>query len=119
MSWSWGSRNSKSKTVEIPVGVSDGTRIRIPGAGDAPMVTKDPYNQLVNGDLIIRINVQKDPVFSRNKNDLVINEEILMTTAALGGEIVVPTLDGQKIKLKVRPGVQNGRKLTIPEKVYQ
>ena len=39
-----------------------------------------------------------------------------MTTAALGGEIVVPTLDGQKIKLKVRPGVQNGRKLTIPEK---
>ena len=46
------------------------------------MVTKDPYNQLVNGDLIIRINVQKDPVFSRNKNDLVINEEILMTTAA-------------------------------------
>lgn len=106
----------KSKTVEIPAGVSDGTRIRIPGAGDAPMVTKDPYNQLVNGDLIIRINVQKDPIFSRNKNDLVINEEILMTTAALGGEIVVPTLDGQKIKLKVRPGIQNGRKLTIPEK---
>lgn len=106
----------KSQTVEIPPGVSDGSRIRIPGAGDSPLVTKDAYNQLVNGDLIIRINVQKDPVFTRNKNDLVITKEIMMTTAALGGEIVVPTLDGQQIKLKIRPGVQNGRKLTIPEK---
>ncbi|KAL6451292.1 LOW QUALITY PROTEIN: MDJ1 DnaJ 1 [Candida maltosa Xu316] len=106
----------KSRTVEIPPGVNDGTRIRIPGAGDAPMVTKDPYNKVVNGDLIVRISVKKDPVFTRNRNDLIVNQEILMTTAALGGEIVVPTIDGQQIKLKIRPGAQNGRKLTIPEK---
>lgn len=80
------------------------------------MVTKDEYNQVHNGDLIVRVSVQKDPVFKREKNDLVVNQEILMTTAALGGEIVVPTLDGQKIKLKIRPGVQSGRRLTIPER---
>ncbi|KAI5962041.1 MDJ1 [Candida theae] len=106
----------KSTTIDIPPGISDGSRLRVPGAGDAPMVTKDEYNQVRNGDLIVRINVQKDPVFKRESNDLVVTQEILMTTAALGGEIVVPTLDGQKIKLKVRPGVQSGRRLTIPER---
>ncbi|KAI5956615.1 MDJ1 [Candida jiufengensis] len=106
----------KSTTIDIPPGITDGSRIRVPGAGDAPFVTKDDYNQLRNGDLIVRISVQKDPVFKRDNNDLVVNQDILMTTASLGGEIIVPTLDGQKIKLKIRPGVQNGRKLIIPEK---
>ncbi|KAK6457928.1 uncharacterized protein RJT20DRAFT_27616 [Scheffersomyces xylosifermentans] len=106
----------KSTTVELPCGISDGTRLRMPGAGDAPFVTKDPYNQTRNGDLIIRVNVTKDPKFSRVNNNIVVTEDILMTTAALGGEIVVPTIDGQNIKLKIRPGVQNGRKLTIPDR---
>ncbi|KAG5418660.1 MDJ1 [Candida metapsilosis] len=106
----------KSTTIDIPPGISDGSRLRVPGAGDAPMVTKDEYNQIRNGDLIVRVSVQKDPVFKRENYDLVVKQDILMTTAALGGEIVVPTLDGQKIKLKIRPGVQSGRRLTIPER---
>lgn len=106
----------KSTKVDLPCGIADGTRLRIPGGGDAPFVTKDPYNQTRNGDLIVRVHVKKDPVFERSKNNIILNHDILMTTAALGGEIVVPTVDGQKIKLKVRPGVQAGRKLTIPEK---
>lgn len=106
----------KSTEIELPCGIQDGTRLRVPGGGDAPFVTKDPYNQTRNGDLIIRVHVEKDPVFSRTKNNIVLNQEIPMTTAALGGEIIVPTIDGEKIKLKVRLGVQNGRKLTIPEK---
>ncbi|CAN3373341.1 hypothetical protein DIURU_001284 [Diutina rugosa] len=106
----------KSTTVEFPPGVADGSRLRVPGAGDAPFVTKDAYNQTRHGDLIVRVSVKPDPKFTRHGNNLVIKEDILMTTAALGGEIVVPTIDGQNVKLKVRPGVQNGRKLTIPEK---
>ncbi|CAK9435282.1 uncharacterized protein LODBEIA_P57530 [Lodderomyces beijingensis] len=106
----------KSTTVKIPPGISNGARIRIPGGGDAPYVTKDEYNQTRNGDLIVRVNVEKDAIFTRDKNNLVMDKEILMTTASLGGEIIVPTLDGQKIKLKIRPGVQNGRKLVIPER---
>ncbi|CAG89544.2 DEHA2F18766p [Debaryomyces hansenii CBS767] len=106
----------KSTSVDLPCGIADGTRLRIPGAGDAPFITKDPYNQTRNGDLIIRVHVSKDPVFTRSNNKIVVNQDIIMTTAALGGEIVVPTIDGQSIKLKLRPGVQNGKTLTIPEK---
>lgn len=106
----------KSTTIDLPCGIADGTRLRIPGAGDAPFVTKDPYNQIRNGDLIIRVHVSKDPVFTRSNNKIIVNQDILMTTAALGGEVVVPTIDGQNIKLKLRPGVQNGKTLTIPEK---
>ncbi|CUM65313.1 uncharacterized protein PRCAT00002948001 [Priceomyces carsonii] len=106
----------KSTNVDLPCGIADGTRLRIPGGGDAPFITKDPYNQTRNGDLIIRVHVAKDPVFSRQDNKIVVKQDIEMTTAALGGEIVVPTVDGQNVKLKIRQGVQNGRKLTIPEK---
>ncbi|GEQ66525.1 hypothetical protein JCM33374_g188 [Metschnikowia sp. JCM 33374] len=106
----------KSTTVELPCGIADGSRLRIPGAGDAPFVTKDAFNQTRNGDLIVRVHVQKDPKFQRLKNNIILNHDVPMTTAALGGEVVVPTIDGQNIKLKLRPGVQTGKKLTIPEK---
>ncbi|KAK6197395.1 DnaJ C terminal domain-containing protein [Scheffersomyces amazonensis] len=106
----------KSTEVELPPGIKDGSRLRIPGAGDAPFVAKDAYNRTRSGDLIIRVSVSNDSVFSRENNNIVVNQDILMTTAALGGEVVVPTIDGENIKLKVRPGVQNGRKLTIPDK---
>lgn len=106
----------KLTTVDIPPGIADGLRLRVPGAGDAPFVTKDAHNHTRHGDLLVRVLVKSDPKFTRHGNNLVIKEDILMTTAALGGEIIVPTIDGAKIKLKVRPGVQNGRKLTIPDK---
>lgn len=106
----------KSTNVDLPCGIADGTRLRIPGAGDAPIITKDQYNQTRNGDLIIRVHVTKDPVFTRVNNNILVNQEIPMTTAALGGEIVVPTIDGHNIKLKIRQGTQNGRKLTVPER---
>ncbi|CCE80167.1 Piso0_003269 [Millerozyma farinosa CBS 7064] len=107
---------AKSTTVDLPCGVADGTRLRIPGGGDAPFVTKDAYNHTRKGDLIIRVHVRKDPVFDRVEEKVIVKQDIPMTTAALGGEIVVPTVDGPSVKLKLRPGVQNGRSLTIPDK---
>lgn len=106
----------KSTTVELPCGVADGSRLRVPGGGDAPFITKDAYNQVRNGDLIVRVHVQSDSTFQRSKNNIIVQHDIPMTTAALGGEIVVPTIDGQNLKLKVRPGAQSGRKLNVPEK---
>lgn len=106
----------KSTEVSLPCGIADGSRLRVPGAGDAPYVTKDPFNQTRNGDLVIRVHVQKDKQFERVNNNIVLNHSIPMTTAALGGEIVVPTIDGDNIKLKVRAGVQSGRKISIPER---
>lgn len=106
----------QSRSVELPCGIADGSRLRIPGGGDAPFVTKDRYNQIVHGDLIVRIHVKKDPVFSRKDNNIVLSHDISMTTAALGGETVVPTIDGENVKLRIRPGVQSGRTLTVPQK---
>lgn len=106
----------KSTEIDLPAGIKDGTRLRVPGMGDAPMVPKDPFNSIRKGDLIIRVSVESDKVFKRSNNKLVINQDILMTTAALGGEIVVPTIDGENVKIKIRPGVQNGYKVSIPNK---
>lgn len=107
---------TKSHSVDLPPGIANGSRLRIPEAGDSPFIAKDSYNRTKKGDLIIRVNVKSDPTFTRKNNNLVINQDVLMTTASLGGEIIVPTIDGQNIKLKVRPGVQNGKVLNIPDK---
>lgn len=106
----------KTTEIDLPAGIRDGTRLRVPGMGDAPMVPKDPFNSIRKGDLIIRVSVESDKVFKRSNNKLVINQDVLMTTAALGGEIVVPTIDGENIKIKIRLGVQNGYKVSIPNK---
>lgn len=106
----------KTTEIELPAGIKDGTRLRVPGMGDAPMVPKDPFNSIRKGDLIIRVSVESDKVFKRFNNKLVVNQDILMTTAALGGEIIVPTIDGENIKIKIRLGVQNGYTVSIPNK---
>lgn len=107
---------AKSADVELPCGIADGLRLRIPGGGDAPFVLKDKYNLTRKGDLIIRVHVLRDDTFERSKNNIILKQQIAMTTAALGGEIVVPTVDGENVKLKLRAGVQLGKKLVIPEK---
>jgi molecular chaperone DnaJ len=76
----------KEYTVKIPPGADDGTRIR--------------YN-----DFDVSINVQPDPIFRREGYDVFTYHEIPVTTAMLGGEVMVPTLEG-KLKLKIRPGTQ-------------
>lgn len=106
----------KLTEVDLPPGVKDGSRLRVPGMGDSPLTTKDSFNRLIKGDLIIRLNISEDPKFKRLGNKIQLTQEVLMTTAALGGEIIVPTIDGEQIKIKVRPGTQNGLKLLIPNK---
>lgn len=106
----------KQTEVRLPSGIKDGSRIRVANAGDAPHMTTSSGYKLSNGDLIIRIRVQPDPDFKRDGKDLVYKTEIPMTTAALGGIIEVPTLDGAKIKLRVPSGSQPGRTIDIPNK---
>lgn len=105
----------KQTEVRLPAGIKDGSRIRVANAGDAPHMPKTSGVQLSNGDLIIRIRVQPDPNFKREGKDLIYESEIPMTTAALGGIIEVPTLDGSKIKLKVPSGSQSGKTIDIPD----
>lgn len=106
----------KQTEVRLPAGIKDGSRIRVTDAGDAPHMTTSSSYKLLNGDLIIRIRVQPDPAFKRDGRDLIYKTEIPMTTAALGGTIEIPTIDGPKIKLRVPAGSQEGKIIEIPNK---
>lgn len=104
----------KQTEVKLPAGIKDGSRLRVANAGDAPHMPKSSSYKLSNGDLIIRIRVQPDDVFKRSGRDLLCKISIPMTTAALGGVVEVPTIDGPKLKLRVTAGSQNGKTLDIP-----
>lgn len=106
----------KETKITIPKGVKDGSTLRVSGAGDAPHMTTSNSYKLSNGDLLIRIRVKPDEHFSRVGNDIVYKIDIPMTTAALGGTIEVPTLEDQKIKLKIPAGSEHGRRISIPDR---
>jgi DnaJ-class molecular chaperone len=91
----------KRLEVKIPPGVSDGSRVRIPGKGQ-------PGYGGTNGDLYLVISVKPHPLFERRGDDLYVEVPVPLTTAILGGEVKVPTPKG-KLLLKIPPETQNGR----------
>jgi molecular chaperone DnaJ len=107
-------RERKTVTVEIPGGVEDGMRLRVNGEGDAPLTGQSPSASphAANGDLYVFIRVASDPKFKRNGADILYTAAVPLTTAILGGEIPVPTLDGE-VKIKVPTGAGTGDKITL------
>jgi len=103
-------QKDRTLSVNIPPGVEDGTRIRLAGEGDAG-VHGGP-----SGDLYIFLSVRAHSLFQRDGADLFCRVPIAMTTAALGGEIEVPTLSGKKMKLKVPEGSQSGKQFRLKGK---
>jgi molecular chaperone DnaJ len=91
--------------VAIPPGVDTGTRIRLAGKGEA-----GPFGAPA-GDLYIFIHIRRHPVFERDGTNLVTRVPIAFTTAALGGEIEIPGLDGQRITIEIPAGIQSGKQL--------
>ncbi len=87
--------------VKIPPGVDTGSRLRVPGEGEAGEKGGP------SGDLYVEIYVKPHNIFTRQENDIIMEAPISFAQAALGDEIVVPTLDG-KAKMKIPPGTQNG-----------
>ncbi|KAI1853308.1 hypothetical protein JX265_000193 [Neoarthrinium moseri] len=107
-------RERKSITLDIPGGIEDGMRLRVDGEGDAP-ATGDgvsPNAKTTRGDLYVLIRVAADPKFKRAGSDILYTATIPLTTAMLGGEVTVPTLDGQ-VNVKVNTGTNTGDKLTL------
>ena len=100
-------RRDRTLNVNVPAGVETGTRIRLAGEGEAG-VRGGPA-----GDLYIFIEVEAHPIFERDTQNLYCRIPVSMTTAALGGEIDAPTLDGGKTRVKVPPGVQSGKQLRL------
>ena len=95
-------KESKKIVVNLPKGVDTGSRIKIKGEGEGG------GKGVMSGDLYIFIHVEEDPFFQRRDDDIITEIPILITTACLGGEIEIPTLDG-KSRLQIPAGVQNGK----------
>jgi molecular chaperone DnaJ len=98
-------RTPRRGRVQIPAGVVDGKRIRLAGEGAAGANGK-------RGDLYLLVRVKSHPNFERQGDDLYTDVTIPFTIAALGGEVSVKTLNGERT-LQVPPGVQSGQKMRI------
>lgn len=103
--------NGKNIRLTIPAGVENGQTIKIKGHG-GPGIQGGP-----KGDLYITFNILNDTSFRREKENLYTTREIDLSTAALGGEIQIDTFNG-KVKLKVKPGTQNGTKVKLKGKGF-
>jgi molecular chaperone DnaJ len=96
----------KTLSVKVPAGVDNGDRIRLAGEGEAGEHGGPP------GDLYVQIQVKPHPIFTREDNDLYCEVPIGFTTAALGGDLEVPTLDG-RLSLKIPAETQTGKVFRI------
>lgn len=106
-------RERKTITVDIPGGIEDGMRLRVDGEGDAPATEGASSNaRAARGDLYVLVRVASDPKFKRAGSDILYTATIPLTTALLGGEVQIPTLDGQ-VNVKVNTGTNTGDKITI------
>ena len=94
-------KKQKTISVTIPAGVDTGTRIRISGEGEPGQ------RGAGNGDLYIFVEVQKDKLFEREEENIFCQIPISITTAILGGEVEVPTIEGKKARLNIPAGTQS------------
>ncbi len=99
-------QESKTLLVNVPAGVDNGDRIRLSGEGEAGMNSGPP------GDLYVQITVKPHDIFVREDNHLSCEVPISIVTAALGGEIEVPTLNG-RVTLKIPAETQTGKVFRI------
>lgn len=97
----------RALSVNIPAGIEDGTRIRLAGEGEAGL-RGGP-----SGDLYIFLSLKPHEFFQRDGADLYCKVPISMTTAALGGDFEVTTLDGTQTRVKVPEGTQHGRQFRL------
>ncbi len=100
-------RREKTLSVNIPAGVEDGTRIRLAGEGEVGLHRAAP------GDLYIFISIAAHPIFQRDGANIFCRVPIPVTTAALGGTIEVPTVEGSRTRVTVPPGTQSGHQFRL------
>lgn len=103
-------RREKTLQVNIPPGVDDGTRIRLSGEGEAGL------RGAPAGDLYVFLAVKPHAFFQREGADLQCRVPVPMATAALGGHVEVPTIDGTRYKVNIPAGTQAGTRMRIRNK---
>jgi molecular chaperone DnaJ len=100
-------RREKTLSVNIPPGVEDGTRIRLAGEGEVGMRAAPP------GDLYIFVAIAQHAIFQRDGANIFCRVPIPFTTAALGGAIEVPTVEGSRTRVTVPAGTQSGHQFRL------
>ena len=93
--------------VKIPAGVNNGNKIRLTGEGEAGL------RGGADGDLYVVINMIPDPIFQRDGAHIHCSVPISMARAAIGGDVEVPTCDGERLKVKIPEGTQNGHQMRL------
>lgn len=101
-------RNARNIELKIPAGVDNNSRVRVGGGGDQGRRGAPP------GDLYVVLHVRAHPRFKREGTQIHINQPVSMSMAALGGEILIETVGGEKI-LKIPAGIQSGTVITMRE----
>jgi DnaJ-class molecular chaperone len=94
--------NSHGIDVKVPPGMEDGKKLRVSGQGPG------------GGDITVKVNVQPHPYFRREGKDILLDVPISVAEAILGGKVEVPTVDGRRVDVKVRPGTSSGSKMRLP-----
>lgn len=102
-------RRSETIDVRIPAGVASGSRVRLPGKGNAGTMGAPA------GDLYLRVEVKPHAFFERRGNDLHTKVPVTVAEATLGAKIEVPTIDGRSI-VRIPPGTNSGKTLRLREK---
>jgi molecular chaperone DnaJ len=103
-------RKDKSLEVTIPPGVEEGTRIRLASEGEAGLSGAPP------GDLYIFLAIQPHRMFQREGANLFMRMPVAIITAALGGEVEVPSIDGSRVKVTIPKGCQHGHRFRLKGK---
>ncbi len=97
----------KTLSVNIPAGVEDGTRIRLSGEGEAGL------RGAPTGDLYIFLSIRPHRIFQREGANIYVRVPVPMTTAALGGSVEVPTVDGSRARINIPAGTQNAQQFRL------
>ncbi len=103
-------RKERTLAITIPAGIQDGQRIRLTGEGE-PGLRGGPA-----GDLYIFVAVEEHELFERDGQHLYTQASVPMATAALGGEIVLPTIDGGRIRVSIPEGALTGKRMRLKGK---
>jgi molecular chaperone DnaJ len=98
---------NRNMNVSIPAGIEEGARIRLSGEGEAGI------RGGTSGDLYIFVSVRPHKLFTREGSSVHCDVPISFVTAALGGEVEVPTIDGKKAAVKIPAGTQSGQILKL------
>lgn len=94
-------------SLKVPPGIQDGQKLKLRGKG------QQSPNGGETGDLLVTVKVKPHPVFTRDGDNIRVSIPVTFAEAVLGATILVPTLGGEPVKLKVAPGTPNGRTLRV------